>query len=147
MIQNSHRSTIPILPFSNPKSSGNQKILIILWQQNLFWTDRRLLIVFIISLSVHIYTFCHRNINGFIYRNQTPLEMVWDTQMRYQIAFPKFKNSEFPQNLWPQQFRARFSRPVLRSLPTVIPWRSHLSPARPDFTSLIRWVWLPNTSP
>ena len=53
----------------------------------------RLFIVFIMPLGVNIYTFCHRHINGFVYRvlSQTPLRTVSDAQNRHCIAFIKLK--------------------------------------------------------
>lgn len=104
VVQNSYRFVIPFLPFSGPKSSENQKIVLFkkkkkrIWQQNLAWTNIKLFIVFIIPLSVNIYTFHHKNINGFVYSilSQTLPGMFYNTQNQHHIAFLKLKKkSEF----------------------------------------------------
>lgn len=127
MVETSHTSPIPILPFSNPKSKKLWKpdffFLKLLWQQNLVWTDMRLFLVFIIPLSVNIYTFYHRHINGFVYRvpSQTLLGTVSDAQNRHHTAFLKSKKIWVPQNLWPPRFWVRLYRP---EPPATVPWRS-----------------------
>ena len=95
----------------------------------------RLFIVFIMPLSVNIYTFCHRHINGFVYSvlSQTPLRMVSDAQNRHCIAFLKSKKkSESPKT----STCSGSEKGPLEKTP--------ISPAHPDITSLVHDSQPPN---
>lgn len=113
----------------------------------------RLFIVFIMPLSVNIYTFCHRHINGFVYSvlSQTPLRMVSDAQNRHCIAFLKSKKkSESPKTSTCSGSEKGFIDPELRSLPTAQTTcngpleKTPISPAHPDITSLVHDSQPPN---